>query len=207
MIRKKAFTLVELLISTAILSLVVLSLYSAFQVGLASYKRMDSASTVYQAARVILNRMELDLKNAFAYSGKDSGFKAQDKVLQFLILQDLFTADGLSSNICLIKYNLNGQVLTRICAIGLDALKTDIALEPDELSADIKELEFEYAYETDTPDNPYVWQKGIWPKEGDQSQVKSLPLAVKVKLLLIERDALQGETGSVEFSRIIPLAS
>jgi len=199
-----AFTLVELLIATAIFSVVALSLYSAFQTGILSYKRVDSAFNVFQTARILLNRLELDLKNAFVYAETDSKFSGSGSTLNFFSLIDSYEKDNICTNVCRVKYDLDGNVLKRTCFYGLQALNDNPEPKGEELSTDVKEISFYYAFATGNPDNPDEWQDS-WPKAGDANQKKSLPLAVKIILSVIQRDKNKKETGVIEFSRIIPL--
>jgi len=199
------FTLIELLIAASIFSIIILSLYSVFQSGILIYKRVDSAFGLYQTARIVLNRVELDLKNAFTYSSANSKFIGTSSNLDFFSVVDSFESLEASSNICRIKYELNNNILKRFCYQGLGAIKENPEIEGEELSEDIKEISFEYAYATENKDKPYAWQDA-WPKkEEDTSQQKNLPLAVKIKLGLIERDKAQNNLSIVEFTRTIPL--
>ncbi|MCX5715091.1 MAG: prepilin-type N-terminal cleavage/methylation domain-containing protein, partial [Candidatus Omnitrophica bacterium] len=66
--KTKAFSLVELLIASAIFAVVMVSIYSAFRTGIFGYKNIRENIEIYQSARFILERINLDLRNAFAYS-------------------------------------------------------------------------------------------------------------------------------------------
>lgn len=202
---KVGFTLIEVLIAASIFSIIVLGLYSAFRTGIAAYNKMDSAFAVYQSARVVLSRISLELRNSFSYSGNDSGFNGLAQNLEFTSVIDLFKKDKFLSYICRVKYELENGVLKRTCRRGIDALSENPELEGEELSADVKEILFQYAYATANPDAPYDWQDS-WPQEGNSDQKKNLPLAVRIKLSLIERDRRQHETGVVEFVKVVPLA-
>lgn len=194
-----AFTLVEILVATSIFSIVILSIYSAFHTGILSYRKIDSASAVYQAARVILNRMESDLKNSFAYAKDDAHFKATKEFLDFFTIVDSYDREGkVSTNLCRVKYELNAQgQLIRIISYGADALKEDLNVEGDELSSDIKEIILQYTYKTDDPDNPLIWKN-------DNSEYKErLPLAVKIELTLLEKD--RNTALPVKFTKIVSL--
>lgn len=202
------FTLIELLIAASIFSVVILSIYSAFQTGILSYRKVDSAFETYQTARIALNRMELDLKNSFAYGDTEgSRFSGKEDSLDFFSVVDYYR-DKLNTDICRIKYEWdeNKKVLKRFCYMGLDALKEDLQQEAGELASNIEKISFEYAFATNNPDNPYIWQKS-WP-EGDTAQiaqqVKTIPLAVKVTLFVIEKGK-PGKVKSIEFNKTISL--
>jgi hypothetical protein len=201
--KKLSLTLIELLIATSIFSVIILSIYSAFQMGILSYRRIDSAFQVYQMARITLNRMELDLKNSFAYAKEDSKFKGSDKAIDFFSLIDSYSRGGESLGLFRIKYEWAIDALKRSCYKGEDALKKDTEAEAQESSFDIKDISFKFAYHTEDPDRPYDWQT-VWPK--DNSQKNTLPLAIKIKLSLIEKDSRQKQPEKViEFDKTIYL--
>jgi type II secretory pathway component PulJ len=201
---KASFTLVELLIVTAIIGLLGLSLVSAFQTGILSYKKLDSAFEVYQGARIILQRIELDLKNAFAYRDEQTQFKGEPEELDFFSVVDTYQGPALLRRVCRISYRLNQEVLGRACYQGLDALKEEAEKKEEVLASNVKKVTFEYAYRTGVVENPYEWAT-VWPK--DASQENSLPVAVKIKLSLIE-NAKQDKNSIVEFEKVVamPLA-
>lgn len=194
--KRYGFTLIELLIATSIFSVVILSLYSAFHTGILSYRKIDSASIVYQNARIVLNRIELDLKNSFVYSDTDSRFKGDTESVEFFSILDTFDKEGnIYSHICQIKYEFSDGILKRTCYKGLDALKENPSVEAEELSFAVNEVSFQY--ETDKANEP---SQEFWPKDNQKS---ILPLAVRIKLVLIEK--LKQEENPIEFNKVISL--
>jgi prepilin-type N-terminal cleavage/methylation domain-containing protein len=199
------FTLVELLIASSIFSVIILSLYSAFQTGVLTYNRMDSAFMVYQASRVTLNRLELDLKNSFIYSENDAKFRGSSQTLDFFSVIDAFEEGASYASVYRIQYELSGTALKRTCYQGVDALKENgAAFAGDELTSEAKEISFQYAFATGNPDKPYDWQDS-WPQADNPEQQKALPLAVKIKLSLIEKGRQEKELSIVEFTKIVSL--
>jgi hypothetical protein len=144
--------------------------------------------------------MELDLKNSYIYSQKNSKFSGQSRTVSFFTIVDSYKKDYLQPNICHIKYVLENTILKRVCQIGQDALKEDLNQEGEELSSKVKEINFQYAYLTSRQDSPYSWQE-FWPKE--EAQKIQVPLAVKIKLLLIGKD--NSDENVVEFTKIVVL--
>jgi prepilin-type N-terminal cleavage/methylation domain-containing protein len=201
---RRGFTLIEILIASSIFSLVILGLYSAFQTGIFAYNRIDSAFNIYQTARILFNRMESDLKNSFIYSEDDSKFQGTGSGLEFFSAVDSFTESTSVVAICRIKYYLEADSLKRSCQQGLDALQDGADIEGEELSADVKEVSLQYAYSKGIKDKPFEWQDS-WPQENVPESKKTLPLAVKIKLSLIERDRHKKETQVVEFTKIVLL--
>ncbi len=202
MIKKtNAFTLIELLITTVIFAVVVVSLYSAFHAGILSYNRLDSVFNVFQASRMAFNRLELDLRNAFIYSDTDSKFKGTAQALDFFSICDTYDKDKSYRNVSRMKYELSGNILKRTNLSGLSALDDMADSEPDEM-ADIKEISFKYAFADGNSDNPYSWQD-LWPMLVNQKEI--LPAAVIIRLSVIQRDKNNNELGVSEFKKIISI--
>lgn len=209
--QKRGFTLIELLISAAIFSIIVLSIYSAFQTGILSYNKLDSSFDLYQTARIVFNKIERDLRNSFVYRTDDSMFKGQAQQLDFFCRLDSFNSQAeVYPEICRVIYELNGDVLKRACYKGLDALVEDASaldIQADELAGQIKALTFEYAFTVKNPSEKcYDWQK-IWPEKNDPDhQEKSLPLAVRITLVLSETKLKPNQQPKdLEFIKIISL--
>ena len=200
-VHQKSFTLIELLIAITIITLIVLSLYSAFSTGILAYKKMDSAFESFQEARIILNRLEADLKNSFAYSKESSSFKGNSQTLDFFNVSQIYNKDKQYSDICRIKYELFGSSLKRTAFTGLTALTEDENVKPQDFSNSIKNINFEYAYINEGEKKDIIWQNA-WPQKDEQA--KQLPLAVRVKLLFINTEAKQQKT--IEFTKTIALA-
>lgn len=202
------FTLIELLIATSIFSIIILSIYSAFQTGILSYRKVDSAFETYQTARIALNRMELDLKNSFVYKTDDSRFHGTNTSVDFFSVVDYYKEDKLNTDICRIKYEWaeDEKILKRTCYTGLDALKeTPEAPIETELSSAVKEFSFHYFYKdqngTITPSDS--WPDSIADQTVQDSQKQKLPLAVKIKLSLIEKN--KSEENATEFNKTVSL--
>lgn len=195
--KKRGFTLIELLIATAIASVIILSLYSAFNTGILSYRKIDSSLNTYESARLLLSKIETDLKNSFAYYSDNSMFKGTDKNLEFFCAY---------SQLLRIKYQLVDNTLTREDYQNLEALDENAEPRKQILSTDVKEISFEYAFGTGDPDKPYDWQK-FWPKQGDDVQVKTLPLAVKINLTMIARGRKQESSSAIKFTKLVSLPS
>jgi len=203
--RKNAFTLVELLISTAILCVITLSLYSAFATGILSYNRIDSAFNTFQEARIIFNRMELDLKNTFIYSEINPGlqFKGTGKNLSFFSVIDTYEKDKIFRNICRVEYSLSSNSLKRACQYGLGALVKTPAPQGEEISENVKDISFAYGLPTGKAENPIEWRDS-WNDKNADLQPGLLPEAVKIKLTLMEKDN-QNNSKGIEFVKTLSL--
>lgn len=198
--KKNGFTLIELLIVSAIFSLLMLSIYSAFRTGLLSHKKIDNAVNLYQKARLSLGLIEVELKNAFVYAKADSRFVGSPELMVFFSILDEYEKDGkISSNIGYIRYEIFDNFLMRKASEGILTLKANPEDKGESFISGIEGLSLQFAAPSVVLDKLYEWQDS-WPKDGDSDQKKQLPLAVKIKLVLKQKD-----NGSVEFNKIIPL--
>ena len=197
---KSGYTFVEVLITTLIFSIVILSIYSVFQTGSITYEKMDSAFGLYQNARIIFNRMDADLKNSFLYGKNNAKFSGTKEKIDFCTVLDSFdTAGGIFQKVSRIQYEFRERALQRTQADGLDILRQDAGGTTDELASDLQDVSFQFAIaDTGSTEGHYSWQD-IWPKkikDQDTKQENSLPLAGKVEMLL----------GGIKFIKVIPLA-
>ncbi len=186
----RSFTLVELLITLSIFSIVILSLYSAFHTGIFSYNRLDNSISLYQTARKVLNRIDLDLKNIFSYSNEDTGFVGGKDWLNFFTL--------IGSDFSSVSYERKETNLLRLCKKGIETLKENISMRPKVLAKNIKEIDFSYGFLTDEK-NVLVWEDNWADTDIEKG---NLPLAVKISLTL-EENSKKGR--DIKFEKIISL--
>ncbi len=174
--KTKAFTLIELLIAASILSVILVSIYSAFRTGMFGYARIEDTLAANRAAGKVMERMGIDLRNAFAYSKDKSSFRGTKDEISFLCLVDTFSEEGSSRDLALVSYGLKGGALTRLCLKNQEILNTASDIEPEEMASAIAELTFNYGYLA-APEQPLEWKEG-W------TDPSSLPQAVQIKLTL-----------------------
>jgi len=192
----KGFTLLELLLAASISAVIFVAVYSSFYAAVLNYKRVNSRSSTFQAGRAVLNKISSDIKNSFVYLKSDSGFKGENKSLEFftkIISFDQQQEEYLE--VAKVKYSILNQELVRQQAKGINTIKPESGKEIKAIVQEIKDLKFEYASALPADAlNLYEWADS-WPK--DDTQVGKLPLAVKVCLFV--------GTEKQEFQRIIPL--
>lgn len=189
---KKGFTLIELLITTSIFSIIILTIYSTFNTGLLSSQRIEASLNTYQTARRIFNRMSLDLRSSFAFSSEETKFVGKNNEISFFTL--------VASNFSSVTYKLEDGKLLRIYKKNLESLKEQTTVRPRIMGKGIREISFTYAYPTED-ENLYEWKE-------EWNQKDKLPLAVKIRLILVERFARQKEKREIDFYQTIflPLA-
>lgn len=198
---KKSFTLIELLIAVTITTGILFSIYSAFNAGVLSYKKIDASFDVYQEARIIFNRLEIDLKNSFPYKKDTSLFKGANNYLDFFTVMDIYDKDKINIEVCRIKYQHDASTLKRMLFVANTAIIEDSTNpETEELSTNIKSISFQYAGKDKTDKEAFLWQAN-WPQ--DETQQNQMPLAVKIKLTMIDNS--EKNENLIEFSKIIPI--
>ncbi|MBU1125407.1 MAG: prepilin-type N-terminal cleavage/methylation domain-containing protein [Candidatus Omnitrophica bacterium] len=200
--RRFGFTLVELLISAAIVTILAVTLYGSFQGGLLSYRSINASLQRDQTARLIFKRMALDLTSSFAYSQEDSYFMGDSRRSSFFTVVKRYDNQGVSfSEIAHVAYEFDSAVFTRASKAGVDALLPDAGSIRDELSTLIKDVRFSYAVARDSSERPFIWQES-WPAASSASQKHDLPIAIRVDLTL---GGVRGQQGSV-LTKVIALA-
>src|SRR3989449_39904 len=89
---RHGFTLIELLVSLTIFSIIAVAVYSAFAGGVGAWRRAQEFSSTYQTARLVLDDMAHELKNAVTLSGTD--FIGEKQGLSFLTVRQRPHAQG-----------------------------------------------------------------------------------------------------------------
>ena len=81
--KTSAFTLVELLIALMIFSVVMVTIYSTFHNGIFGCRNIEEVMEIHQGARQVLERINLDLRNSFAYSATETKFAGAASEMSF----------------------------------------------------------------------------------------------------------------------------
>lgn len=185
----EGFTLIELVLATAIFTVVAAGIYSAFASGLFGYRNISGTIKAYQGARLILERINRDLRNSFAYSKEDARFIGREKELSFFTLVDSYKEKETVKEYAFVSYGLKDNKLFRLSRENTAALTEDSGVEPVEMPAELSKLSFTY-FEFNPEDNSL--------KEIPQwTDAQGLPAAVRVDL------AVKTEKGEVPFERMI----
>lgn len=92
----KAFTLIEVLLGLTIFSIIALSLYSTFNIGMLLNRRSDEGNVIFREARWSFDRLSNDLQNMRPYNFSNSyssktAFVGENSKVSFI----LATSDGL----------------------------------------------------------------------------------------------------------------
>jgi prepilin-type N-terminal cleavage/methylation domain-containing protein len=177
--KTRGFTLIELLIASSIFLILMIGVYSSFRTGMLGYSNISETIETTRAGRQILERVDLDLRNCFAFSQDSTKFLGTSGEISFLTLAQIFTDGAMSQQYAYISYKLERNKLTRLLRYGKESLNENSLIVPEEMNSDIKSISFSYGY----PDaNTKSLQfKDSWGKDSPTEQ-KKLPAAVRIKL-------------------------
>ena len=182
--RSGGFTLVELLVTAAILGIVALAVISSFASGLKVYERVESRTRTRPDILLSLEKMERDLRNTIPSSEID--FTGEKESVSFAAL----TAEG---NLGRILYYLKGarDLLTREeqdYPRAVSKIKKGKGRVKELVS--VKDIDFSYYYR-DPDTEEYKW-KDTWKVEEEATtddgrrttdeEEGRVPLGVKIKL-------------------------
>lgn len=174
---KKAITLIELLIASSIFVVIMMSIYLTFNTGLFGYKDIEENIDIYQSARLVLERLNLDLRNYFGYSSEETKFTGSNNEVSFLTLTDKLSQGKLIKSYTFVSYRLDGKNLMRLCRRGEEALNEKSETKAQELAANIESLTFSYGF-IEAGDNEVKWIDN-WDDK------KIFPIAVKAKIIVL----------------------
>lgn len=173
--RNKAVTLIELLIASSIFAITAVTVYSAFNSGVFGSKNIEEAIGVYQGARQILERINLDLRNSFAYSDEETKFTGGPDALSFLTLTDSYKEDKIAQDYTFVAYAFTDNKLTRLHRKNKDALNDESETETEEM-AQAEAVTFSYGFIEDSG--------GTLQWNDSWDDPKALPVAVRIVLSL-----------------------
>lgn len=183
----RGFTLIEILISVALISLIMLMIWQTTSQTLSAKRRMEKRDAVFHSARVSMDKMVQDFSQAFllkgeAHLGKKQGspilktvFRGEADQASFPSLSHLRLFSGSrESESAEVAYKLENDVLLRRESKGIDD-------NPEEggvwvpLAKGIKKIGFEYYDGT-----KFDW-KNSWNSESIEKE--QLPRAVRVQIV------------------------
>lgn len=173
--RHKGFTLIELIVGITIFTVVIVALYSAFTLGIKTWRRSQDGGPL-QKLRLTFLKVEKELKNTFFFSRIP--FNGTEREMVF----PLSISDGDRDIICVVTYCVDVNAKT-----GLKELKRKERVfsegpEPatekiKRLLPSLKEAVFEYAYAVGDSSKDIEWQRS-W----DGQEKGALPSGIRISL-------------------------
>lgn len=196
--KDKALTLVELLIASLIFTVIMASIYASFRSGLFGYKNIGESLDNSQAAALILDNLDTELRNAFAYTQEDAKFNGSQERISFLTLIDSYDAsrEKFKTELALVSYKTEKGKLMRAYKKNQAALEEEAPASSEEM-ADNATIKFSYGYLGGESQQEMVFFES-WPEQTAAASVKGLPQAVRIELIIKGRE-------EVNFGRLVYL--
>lgn len=181
-IRQNAFTLVEILISLAILAMIVVSTFTIFITSSKSWKKGESRSEKYHNARTAMGKMSMEISQAVISENSLCKFIGEKERVKFISF--VSTSSGIFER-SEIEYWLDSdkKVLMRNEDVEPDY---DFSTQDysDILAEGITLLEFSY------------YDATVWSDTWDKT-IPVLPKAVKINLTVGDKKGKESETFEV----------
>lgn len=170
---KRGFTFVELVIVTAIISVISLAIYTTFNNGVKIWQRMN-AEILEQDLGIFFEKFSSDLRNSFEFAGLS--FSGKEDNIEFPTLVDSLVLGNDSLGQVIYSYDYAGGVVRRRERDFSQIYNNEKGTITEPLK-NVKSLEFKY-YRYDQEEKEYIWEDE-WPRE-------TVPLAVRIRLELNE---------------------
>lgn len=167
---RQAFTLIEILIVTVMLSVISLAIFSTFSNGITIWQRIHSRATAEDLI-IFCEMFAADLRNSFNF--KSIVFKGDEERVEFASLLNSRRLNARTVGRLSYVYNPDRKTLSKFQE-DFSAVYASEELEPKYTLGDVKSLKFKY-YFYDTTAKEYVWSEE-WVKKS------SLPLAVRLEM-------------------------
>jgi general secretion pathway protein J len=197
--KKSGFTLVEIVVAVAVLSILTVMLYTVFKSGADAWSTSETRLDIFQNARIILEQMTQELAGAFVDDDNGAGFTGKETDFapgypgdptEDLSPDTLEFVTVLGDSIYKIEYELDqaNNVLQRKYILDPPDYTNDdyddIVDEPDDIEERITEFGFNISNI-----NFYYWDEvgSVWSVDGtwvEDPPVFILPRAVKIILEL-----------------------
>ncbi|MFA7706571.1 MAG: type II secretion system protein [Candidatus Omnitrophota bacterium] len=165
-IKPAGFTLVELIISGAIILLVSVTVYSVFASGINVWRKANQVQGKGHALRLVIEKMSREIRNTFRFS--TIPFEGSENIVYFPQVVD----SQLSRIIYFIDEEEN---FCRRLQSYPEVFEKGESGKYDILISGLKELKFEYCY-LDNASGEYEW-KDKWVKE----EQDTIPQAIKIE--------------------------
>jgi len=204
--RRRGFTLVELITSTAILSIILAATFRAFHVAHQTEAKVGASNRMMQNARVALDRMSQAFRSAYRsrfrnedyFQGTDEVFNDfnDDSVCFYSVFDTPMFAEGPESDVCEVEFFVardeesdeTGLFMRRDQGFDEDPDQGGFVTH---LADGVIGLEVKYYY------------LGDWQDDWDNELEQGLPEAVMVTITLVDR---QQSSRPLKLSRTILLA-
>ena len=184
--KRDSFTLIELIVSVAILSVIVVSIYSVFSLGVRTWRR-GNENTSLQKIRLGLLKMENELKRSFFFSKVP--FRGTSSEIIFPLAIKVEEAE----RVYIVTYYIDDDKaagfknLMRREMVFSDGLKDEEVLEKKLFSA--ASIQFGYPFKSKDISDSIEWQ-GSWPEP-----IGKMPSGVRITFKI--------DDGNEDYNKVI----
>jgi prepilin-type N-terminal cleavage/methylation domain-containing protein len=202
--RRSAFTFIELLVSILIFSVIAVSVYSAFNTGIITWRKLDKAADFYQQAQVVLELMANEVAS-FVPSEKVPLKGAGDKIT-FLSRSDIddknklarveFFLDSSTNTIIRSQKNL-ASVLNELQQSGNSEANASL----EEFAPNIKRLAFKYYCLKQNEEGKYEWVDSFDP----ESQSSCIAVSISVGIATGPKADNESEDKGPSFTKVVAI--
>lgn len=181
---RSGFTLIEVVIAVALLSLILSSVYGIFTTISATEQRLQSESDLYHQSRVIFDRLGRELSGSYlATSNERSAFRASnenrdDTYLAFTSTSAIIQGAA-PSGLVRLRYELSterNETVSRLLRSSVPLFVPDDPQKGQRLSSQIKQLQWRF------------YDGNDWQEDWDSSQSNTLPQTVEISMTLMNND-------------------
>lgn len=177
------FTLIEVVIAVALLSLVMSSVYGIFTTISTTEQRLQSESELYHQARVIFDRLGRELSGSYlATSNENSAFSASNEngtpYLAFTSTSAI-TKGAQQGGLVRLRYELSterNKTVGRLLRSSVPLFVPDDPQKGQRLSSQIKQVQWRF------------YDGNDWQDDWDSSQSNTLPQTVEISMTLMNND-------------------
>lgn len=216
--RQTGFTLLELIVSIAILSMVLVTIYSTLSMGSRTWEKGERDIEKIQRMRVIMDLLSREIKSAFPYKVTPSeldthkefyAFEGKKDSLSFVSCVPLHGGSGKLSWLTFWVEEGEGLVVVERDALRSDIFKERETIDKDAmvvLDASVTDIWFEYYRREDGGTGGETAEEETWEEVWDAEEEGTLPQAVNVTVTFLEK-ATRKEAEDEVYTRelVIPL--
>ena len=212
------FTLLELILSIAILSAVLVTIYSTLSMGSRAWEKGERDIEKVQRMRVVMDLLSREIKTTYPYKVTPSeldthkefyAFDGKKDSLSFVSCVPLHGGSGKLSWLTFWVEEGQGLVVVERDALRSDIFEERENIDKDEmvvLDANATDIRFEYYRAEEGDEDEAAEEETAWEEKWDAEEEGELPQAVSVSVTFLDEAAREG-SGDEAYARelVIPL--
>ena len=198
------FTLLELILSIAILSAVLVTIYSTLSMGSRAWEKGERDIEKVQRMRVVMDLLSREIKTAYPYKVTPSeldthkefyAFDGKKDSLSFVSCVPLHGGSGKLSWLTFWVEEGEGLVVVERDALRSDIFEERETIDKDEmvvLDANATDIRFEYYRAEEGDEDEAAEEETAWEEKWDAEEEGELPQAVSVSVTFLDEAAREG---------------